>query len=911
EVVEQCVEDKEQPAVGDIKELIFDSPLPTYVPVLPPGFEVDSFYVCEECGDRFAVESSFQFHRERRSLLIKYDCPTCQTTITAYNRCNLLAHLRIHGNTSRHALDWNRVFVSPLPFDKMLIGPLFNISEYDETSNAPEIKSRNDSIKQCPECETHLRVELRDHFQGVGYSGPGDPSNKCKYCQMTLATKCSLKAHERYHRQEQPYVCPECAKVFNMWASFCVHLFYCCFHLDKCIRYCCPACNAFLPTTVSLEVHILTLHVKNVFKCNACPIACFSLQTLEEHKIKGHGHTSLPTNAYQQCQLCPDRLIPKARLLFHVIEHVRKPSVCVYGYQCPSCKMFFLKKGEFASHKSQCSEQTSSPADVNNGIVMMKMKNQNDSFLNSNIISGHIPIVASSDITNSHRKDSQVGRTAMKTAACQTKANGNHMAKDVIKNNHLTEKLDSNVENKKADGSVSISYESEKSDSLATSTSVLEIKMEDGMSQCSLNTLNSFNLCNKCGMEIVNNAKISNASDAAALCSNCLKDKPSNKRTRRSNPRSETPLKEAKDAGNNTNKNLKGQSPLKRGKNSIALNGPNKKLRFSAPESTEKDKYKCHICRTLIGTEWDVIQDHFAKEHKNFNLLVLSPRINKIELGDNASVKTSTINVEKKGCTPNTGKKVSESSTEKKGSVAGAEKKGSAVSIEKRGSTSSSEKRGSAVDKKTSAINADRKASNTPVKIKTEPVETKEEEDEPPKNQEARSKRPRRKMPPRGAQNASSTTGNSGQSAVTENSVKNECRFSCFKCKYQSDDVDTFWTHVVTHKTDSRAYQCMECGMCFVVKPSFQKHLFISHKIKDVDKYIKDHELCHQKPKRETRSQSDDPGSPGADDAEDLEENQCRVCKNKFETAVQLNKHFRTHGMAFLLMKQQENRSNK
>jgi hypothetical protein len=103
----------------------------------------------------------------------------------------------------------------------------------------------------------------------------------------------------------------------------------------------------------------------------------------------------------------------------------------------------------------------------------------------------------------------------------------------------------------------------------------------------------------------------------------------------------------------------------------------------------------------------------------------------------------------------------------------------------------------------------------------------------------------------------------------------------------------------------------MECGMCFVVKPSLEKHLFISHRIKNAEAYLQNSNCCVSPAKSEEMedtSQYKESSPPPEEFSPDLVENQCRVCRKIFDTAFQLSKHFRTHGMAFLLMKKHGNK---
>lgn len=116
--------------------------------------------------------------------------------------------------------------------------------------------------------------------------------------------------------------------------------------------------------------------------------------------------------------------------------------------------------------------------------------------------------------------------------------------------------------------------------------------------------------------------------------------------------------------------------------------------------------------------------------------------------------------------------------------------------------------------------------------------------------------------------------------AVTDNSSG----WLCCKCQFTTDSVEDFHNHVILHRTDPDDFQCLECGLCFVVQPSLEKHLLFQHQIKDIKEYIAKNNVCDR-----IKQESDK-----------TNENQCCVCYEIFDSKLRLDLHFRTHGMAFL-----------
>lgn len=122
--------------------------------------------------------------------------------------------------------------------------------------------------------------------------------------------------------------------------------------------------------------------------------------------------------------------------------------------------------------------------------------------------------------------------------------------------------------------------------------------------------------------------------------------------------------------------------------------------------------------------------------------------------------------------------------------------------------------------------------------------------------------------------------------------------YQCRLCDYKTTDRTPFHNHIKVHRHISTAYQCMECGECFVVKPSLVKHLLHFHNISNNDQYFTDNDCFDQTAVTELAKVVKAPYL-----ANNVKENQCKVCMEQFDSSEKLDKHFRTHGMAFLMQK--------
>ncbi|XP_053620500.1 zinc finger protein 687a-like [Plodia interpunctella] len=147
-----------------------------------------------------------------------------------------------------------------------------------------------------------------------------------------------------------------------------------------------------------------------------------------------------------------------------------------------------------------------------------------------------------------------------------------------------------------------------------------------------------------------------------------------------------------------------------------------------------------------------------------------------------------------------------------------------------------------------------------------------------------------------------------GSKQIQENNAKQipvitskENKYNCNMCGYVGKDKNSFEIHIIDHRDPYMAYQCMECAKCFVVKPSFSTHMLLEHNISDVDEYIAQKQCYNETALDKYHNNSEENMEP-------LRENQCRICRDQFDNSDDLEKHFRVHGMAFL-MKNTANKS--
>ena len=806
-------------------------------------------------------------------------------------------------------------------------------------------------------------------------------------------------------------------------------------------------CKCLFPTAVSLEVHLLTRHVKSVYKCGACPIACFSANILQDHKIKTHGQASLETRSYQQCQLCPHQLIPKSRLLFHVNEHSKEQSVRLYVYECSNCNFFAQRKTVFTTHRASClqsekvklakvslatnpnkvlathnvtiPEEVSSATNPNEVLAThnVTIPQEVSSTTNPNkVLATHnvtIPQEVSS-ATNPNKVlathnvmiPQEVSSTTNPNKVLAThnvtipqgskQANimippgskqANNFVKIIytgpptqvqlallpapsvktvmlpqpqlrkilpktdekpqeIKNSLVLIKQITPTEEKKVHKDSSdqgknkcVYMNDSKCEAAAEKTDTFLSALESENFPLSLQNMditkphtaakseNFLHLCSSCGKELDLFLQGLSASKFPEFCAKCAKESaflkeggkfllfPCNKITESQNvgiknTNGRIDLTSKTEVTEKTISTIK-NSGIKR--NANALNGPAsiKKLKTSPAVSVESNKYRCHLCKMLISMDWFKIEEHFASKHPSFKLLLLSPKVTKLQLNcTNFTVPFAVkdpqtypeIKLQKKGSPePSVTIINGANGNEVHDHISEDHDFNESCMNEKFNNTDNEERNNSresgGFTENAYYIKTER---DIPIDYDLLPAKLKRKRKSSHKASDRADK-----------EGGANTPFNSGQIVPAAQEVlASGHKYECSKCNYVDSCVESFRQHIKLHHTDKSAFQCMECGMCFVVKPSFEKHLFVSHRIKDVEAYLQNNNCCVNSGKgEEAEDMSQHKGvSPASEDfPPDLVENQCRVCREIFDSAFQLNKHFRTHGMAFLLTKKRVN----
>ncbi|CAH0766639.1 unnamed protein product [Diatraea saccharalis] len=309
-----------------IKNLLFYRAIPPFTINEPiAGYKL---FGCIDCGDRFVLESSYQDHINRKSVKISYTCRRCSASQRKifYNRCNLLSHIRSHSFKTA-TINVSDLNIEPLPLK------FFKVS--NATAPQPQVaQSSSENTKECisertvcVECNKDITVEGSPHKDRVNhYMKYTNRFHSCPVCLLTLPTICALKSHLRVHLKNPPYFCPECGnqlpnKIINYPFSHNCEGFN---MMRATVRLECPVpkCQSTLFHPHDFKKHLKLDHMKKVFKCPYCVVACFSGVTISKHLETHQPQQINNILIFHQCEMCPGRLVVQNHLESHINAHI-------------------------------------------------------------------------------------------------------------------------------------------------------------------------------------------------------------------------------------------------------------------------------------------------------------------------------------------------------------------------------------------------------------------------------------------------------------------------------------------------------------------------------------------------------------------------------------------------------------
>ncbi|XP_061727263.1 zinc finger protein 879-like [Cydia pomonella] len=320
---------------------------------------LDSPFKCEDCGNGFGLESTYNNHRARHSSSSRpHSCDIC--TVRFLWRSQLNSH------QGRHRMKF--------------ICNQCNFISRDTSQASKHHATHAGKTYKCPHCEKSF-INSTTYFSHVRLMHP-ELNVDCVDCGETFVSKSGLKQHKnRIHAlKSSQFVCNMCSAKFNSEEVLKKHIELAGEHREGDLRPC-EQCGENCATEEALQEHVRVVHPTEFRHCERCDItfsnaAAFDTHNLRKHlgqryqapprkRIRGRkqvmcdqcGHTVQSPSLLEYhkrthlavkpcaCPHCPKTFALPSTLTDHIRSHTgEKP------YQCPECPHAFTLKGNFTRH---------------------------------------------------------------------------------------------------------------------------------------------------------------------------------------------------------------------------------------------------------------------------------------------------------------------------------------------------------------------------------------------------------------------------------------------------------------------------------------------------------------------------------------------------------------------------------